>query len=230
MTTITEKYLEALKPIDDWVTVSEWAFKVGEAYPELLAKANQEAKNHAKESTGLREIAARISSAISRGAYLDQIEIDAAETPRRIKFVSKEEHEAHINEALDEDLAPLDRSEVIKRDTEKLSAQEQYRIAEFESISKQLKQFFGLEFQVDHAQALRNGENPGHHHPDNLQLLLKVHNGKKHNQNWQRFGLEEQTEYILAAINLQKIIAPRSEITCDDSVLDNLISRLKVVY
>jgi hypothetical protein len=46
---ITEKYLEALKTIDDWVQVSECAIKVGELYPELLEKANREAVNQAND-------------------------------------------------------------------------------------------------------------------------------------------------------------------------------------
>ncbi len=231
MTTITEKYLGALIKIEGWTTVSDWAIKVGELYPDLLAKAEKEAKTtHAKESTGLRELAARISSAIVRGAYVDNIEIDASERPRTVRYVSKQEHEAHLVDELDEDVAPLKRNEIIQRDSHQLNPQETYRIAELESISKQLKQFFGLEFEVDHAQALLNGDKPGNHHPDNLQLLLKVHNGKKHNNNWERFSLDEQVNYIMAAINIQKIIAPRFAIKCDDSVLDGLVSRLKAIY
>jgi len=38
-----EKYLEALKDIDGWVIVSEWATRFGELYPELLEKAKAEA-------------------------------------------------------------------------------------------------------------------------------------------------------------------------------------------
>jgi hypothetical protein len=38
---ISEKYLDALRAVDDWVTVSEWAVNVGELYPDLLEKANE---------------------------------------------------------------------------------------------------------------------------------------------------------------------------------------------
>ncbi len=227
---ITEKHLEALKQVDGWVTVSDWAIKVSEVYPDLLVEAEKQAQSQANETTGLRELAARIGAALSRDKYQDNVEIDTSEKPRKVKYVSTTEHKSHVQTELEEDVAPLKRGEIIKRDSGNLTPQEEYRIAEFESISKQLKQFFGLEFEVDHAQALLNGDKPGHHHPDNLQLLLKVHNGKKHNQNWQRFSLEEQINYIMAAINMQKVIAPRFEITCDDSVLDSLISRLKAVY
>ena len=74
-----EKYLEALKLTDGWVKVSEWAIKVGERFPEVLEKAEKEAVNQANETTGLREIAARISSRISRGEYAEKIEIDTGE-------------------------------------------------------------------------------------------------------------------------------------------------------
>jgi hypothetical protein len=43
---ISEKYIKALKTINDWTTVSKWAIKVGEMYPDLLEKANKEAANH----------------------------------------------------------------------------------------------------------------------------------------------------------------------------------------
>jgi len=51
---IHEKYLEALKTFDDYVTVSERAEKVGILYPDLLEKANQEAKNQENDTTGLK--------------------------------------------------------------------------------------------------------------------------------------------------------------------------------
>jgi len=41
--TKSQKYLEALKSFDDWVVVSEWATRVGEIYPDLLEKANEQA-------------------------------------------------------------------------------------------------------------------------------------------------------------------------------------------
>ena len=45
MLNLTEKYLEALKSLEDWVIVSEWAQKVGEMYPDVLgfpkSKANE---------------------------------------------------------------------------------------------------------------------------------------------------------------------------------------------
>jgi len=49
-----------------------------------------------------------------------------------------------------------------------------------------------LDFEVDHTQVLLNPHAPESHHSDNLQFLLKSHNGKKHSKNWERFSLEEQ--------------------------------------
>lgn len=227
---ITEKYLNALKSCDDWVLVSEWAEKVGEFHPDLLEKANQEAANQANDTTGLREIAARISSAISRGAYQNKIEIDAAEKPRKVRFLPEESRAEHDQIEIDEDVAPLRRGEIIKKADNSLGSFEKYRVNEFEAISKQFKLFFGLDFEVDHAKALLNGSDQGSHHPDNLQLLLKSHNAKKSNNNWDRFKLDEQIGYINSAVELQHTVASRFGIEMEMNLLESLIERLKKVY
>lgn len=144
--TITEKYLEALKTINDWVIVSDWAKMVGELYPDILDKANSEAANYATESTGLREIAARISSAIVRGSYLDNIEIDNSERPRKVRYISKTDHEENIQQEIEEDVAPLRRDEIIRQALVQATDHDKYRLAEFDSISKQLKLFFWFKF------------------------------------------------------------------------------------
>ena len=227
---IREKYLEALKQIDSWVIVSEWANKVGELYPDLLAKAEEEAANQANDTTGLREIAARISSAISTGAYENKIEIDTSERPRKIRYIPEERRTEHQEQELEEDIEPLKREEIIKRDVSEWRARDKYRSDEFEAISRQLKAFLNLEFEVDHANALLSAVQPGRHHPDNFQLLLKTHNVKKKNDNWQRFTFDEQIEYIKAAIKLQAIVAPKLDVEMDESVIDSLIERLGRVY
>lgn len=227
---ITEKYLEALKQIDDWTQVSDWAVKVGELYPDLLAKAELEAANQANDTTGLREIAARISSSISRGAYAGKIEINDAERPRLIRYLPENEREQHISHDVDEDIAPLKRGDIIKKALEQLDVYEQYRLSEFDAISRNLKQFFSLDFEVDHAQALLNSKEPGKHHPDNFQLLLKAHNARKNNDNWQRFTFDEQADYIKTAIKLQTLVSARMNIELDSDVLDSLLSRLEKVY
>lgn len=48
---IHEKYLEALKSFDDFIPVLLWAEKVGEMFPDLLEKANQEAKQQKNKTT-----------------------------------------------------------------------------------------------------------------------------------------------------------------------------------
>lgn len=227
---ITEKYLEALKQADDWVMVSEWAQKVAAVYPDILAKAEREAANQANDTTGLREIAARISSSISRGAYAGKIEINDAERPRLVRYLPEAELEEHISQDVDEDIAPLRRGDIIKTAMDELGTHELYRVSEFEAISKTLKQLFGLDFEVDHAQALLNGQAPGAHHPDNFQLLLKAHNAKKNNDNWQRFTFAEQSDYILTAIRLQTLVSTRMNIDLNSDVLDSLLSRLEKVY
>lgn len=224
------KYLEALKSLGDWTIVSDWAQRFGEIYPDLLEKANREAEKQVNDTTGLREIAARISSAINHGAYENQIEIDTSERPRKVRFIPEEKRVEHDSKEVEDDVAPLRRDEIIKSANNSMSNIEKYRVEEFEAISKKIKQFFGLEFEVDHAKALLNQSEPGMHHPNNFQLILKAHNAKKNNENWERFSLEEQIEYIDTAIKLQSIVASRFNIEMEREVLGSLIDRLKKVY
>ena len=118
---IKDKYLEALKAIEDWAPVSEWAIKVGEIYPDVLAKAEEQAANQAQDTTGLREIGARISSAISTGSFSGQIEIDTSERPRKVRYVTQDDLTRHAVEDAEEDVAPLRRAEIERRDFQKLS-------------------------------------------------------------------------------------------------------------
>lgn len=141
---ISQKYLEALKKNEGWMTVSEWAFKVGELFPEILESANRDAEGQRNETTGLREIAARISSNISRGAYVGQIEIDEADRPRKVKFLSEAEAHDLEEKELEDDLEPLTRAQRIKQDEDLLSIKEKYRIIEMQTIINQLKDFFLL--------------------------------------------------------------------------------------
>lgn len=228
--TISDKYLEALKTLSDWVIVSEWAKKFAELYPDEYAKAEEQARNQKNDTTGLREIAARISSRLSTGGFEDTVEIDDSERPRRVRYVSAEDRKQHVAEEIADDIEPLTRQERIEQDSEALTQLERYRMGELETIARQLNRFFGLDFEVDHAMAILNPDAPGKHHPDNLQILTKAHNGKKNKTNWQRFSIDEQIEYIEAVIRLQTIVAPKFGIQMEDTVLGSLLDRLKQVY
>jgi small subunit ribosomal protein S18 len=57
-------------------------------FPEILNEGNEQAKNQANETTGLREIAVRISSRLSKGRFSD-IEIDESERPRKVKYITE---------------------------------------------------------------------------------------------------------------------------------------------
>ncbi|CAA0112789.1 hypothetical protein [Zhongshania aliphaticivorans] len=230
ISSMREKYLEALKTCDGWVIVSEWALRFGELYPDLLEKANIEAANQANDTTGLREIAARISSIISQGGYEDKIEIDTSERPRKIRFIPEGQRSQHECQEIEEDVAPLQRNEIIRLANLVMGNRDQYRVSEFEAISKQLRIFFALDFEVDHSKALLNKLEPGNHHPDNFQLILKAHNAKKNNDNWERFTIDEQISYIETAIKLQGIVASRFNIEMEQQILGSLLERLKAVY
>lgn len=227
--TKSQKYLEALKSFDDWVIVSEWATRVGELYPDLLETANQQAANQANETTGLRELAARISSNLSSGGFPD-VEVDDGERPRRVRYISATDKQTKIDDELEADIEPLTRTERIKSDFEKLTEIERYRIEEVETISRQLNKFFSVDFEVDHATALLNPTKSGNHHPDNLQLLVKAHNGKKNKKNWERFTIDEQIEYIKHVLALQTLIASRLGVSLVNDVLKSLLERLGKVY
>lgn len=228
--TKAQKYLEALKTFEDWAIVSEWAVRVGELYPELLQEANRQAEGQKNDTTGLRELAARISSRLSTGGFEDTVEIDDSERPRRVRYVSVEDRKQHVAEEIADDIEPLTRQERIEQDSEALTQLERYRMGELETIARQLNRFFGLDFEVDHAMAILNPDAPGKHHPDNLQILTKAHNGKKNKSNWTRFSIDEQIAYIEAVIRLQTIVAPKFGIQMEDTVLGSLLERLKQVY
>ena len=196
---IHEQYLKAIEDYNEWLTVSEWAVRVGNLYPDILEKAEEEALNQKNDTTGLREIAARISSRLSADKF-ENIEIDTSERPKKVRYISAKAKTEHIEQDIEDDIAPLKRNDIIKCHTVSLTTHELYRIDELETISKKLKEYFSLDFEVDHAQALLNPESAGQHHPNNLQLLLKNHNGKKHSKNWERFSIDEQIDYINSAI------------------------------
>jgi hypothetical protein len=105
-----------------------------------------------------------------------------------------------------------------------------YSIDELETISKKLKEYFSLDFEIGHVQAILNPDLPGQHHLNNLQLLLKNHNGKKHPKNWVRFSIDDQIDYINIVIKLQFIVASTMVLQLKNSVLSSLLQRLKGVF
>lgn len=227
---IRDKYLEVLKTFTDSVTISEWAIKFSEMYPDELEKANQQALNQKTNTTGLREIAARMSSNLSSGAFSKYIQIDDSEHPKKVKYITENEFEEHTQNEIDEDIEPLKRQDIINNAKDNMKILELYRISEFENIQKAFKLFFGIDFEIDHAEALLNDNKQGKHHPNNLQFLLKHHNGKKNKKSWARFSFDEQIDYIKKAISLQSLVADKFNIEIDNKILELLLNRLKEVY
>ena len=227
---IHEKYLEALKTFDDFVTVSEWAVKVAERYPDILETADEQVKEHINDTTGLKAIGARLSARLSKGRFDGKVIIDDSERPRKVKYITEEELTEKATQELEEDIEPLRRQDIINQAKESLEAKELYRISEFEDIQKKFKNFLGIDFEIDHAQALLDDTKQGKHHPDNFQLLLKYHNVKKYKNSWQRFSIEEQIDYIYKVVELHKILEDKLDVKLDTAILENLVSRLKAVY
>ena len=226
---IYEKYTEALKSFTEYVTVHEWAQKVCELYPDLLEKAEKEAKAQKHDTTGLREIAARISSRLSGGGFKN-VSIDDSERPRKVKYLTIEEQQSDQEEKLNDDIEPITRFEIISQARDKFKIYEVYRLDEFRNIQKGFKDYFSLDFELDHAQALLDKEKRGIHHPNNIQLLLKYHNGKKSNKSWKRFTVNEQEKYIRDAIKLQSNVANSFDLDLDDKILSQLLMRLKFIF
>lgn len=227
---IHEKYLEALKTFTDFVTISEWAVKFGEMYPDELKKANDQASKQKNDTTGLRELAARMSSRLASGGFSSTVEIDDSERPKKVRYITKDQLELNIQKEIEEDVEPLRRQDIISNAVDKMEILDLYRISEFENIQKAFKQFFGVDFEIDHAEALLNNEKQGKHHPNNLQLLLKYHNGKKNKKSWKRFTFQEQEEYIKQTVNLQSLVADKFDVEINNKILESLLSRLKEIY
>jgi len=225
-----QKYLEVLKTFDDFVIVKEWAEKFAKMYPDDLEQANKQAAKQKHETTGLREICARISSTIGKGGFDQNIEIDMSEKPKKVRYITSDEFKSLEEKETESDIEPLRRDEILRKAKNELDKILVYRLEEFDLITKSLNQYFETNFQVDHAKALKNPSIKGEHHPDNLQILLQAHNGKKSSKNWERFSKKEQITYINKAIELQKLIMPRLELNFDNKILTMLLNRLEKVY
>ena len=158
------------------------------------------------------------------------MEVDTAERPRKVRYLSVERKAALIARDIDSDTEPLTRDKRIKQDIQSLSTKEYYRLEEMEAVADTLNSYFRLDFEIDHSDALLNPEKPGRHHPDNLQLLLKSHNRNKNNNNWARFTLEEHIDYIKSAIRIQAIVAKKMKIDLDEKVIESVMERLRLVF
>lgn len=227
---ISQHYLLALREAGTWLTVAEWAEKVADQFPHLVQKADAEAKRYKRLSTGLREIAARLSSSICSGRFVSEIEVDESERPKRVRYRPQSLSANFQQIALEEDLETLTRSQRIRADATKLTARDSYRLAEIQSVVDNLKRFFSLDVELEHAKAVLNQEDPGSHHPDNVQVLLKNHNRMKGNNNWLRFTIDEQVAYLEAAIELQFVVSSRLGIEIEESIKQGIFERLQRVF
>ena len=220
--TKTDKYLEALKQCEGWVTAAEWALKVAELYPKILEEAEEQAKGQKNETTGMRELTARIHSNVSRGAYKGEIEVDTSERPRKFRYATKEELDRIEEEELQEEMEELTRAERIRRDFQDLNIHERYRLEEMEAIAKTFNHYFKTDLEVDHATSLFEG---GRHHPDNMQIISKTHNRIKSKSSWNRMSLEKQIEYLRRLKEYHSVL-----FDVDDEIFESLMGRLQKVY
>ncbi len=124
----------------------------------------------------------------------------------------------------------LSRDVIIRRDRDSMSTFDQYRMDEIYDISKELNTYFNLKFEVDHAQALLNLENPGKHIPDNLHILIERRNRIKSNNNWDRYSIDKQIEHIRHHVEDHLAEGELLGVSGNSWILDALIERLKLVY
>ncbi|SBS65283.1 AAA family ATPase [Vibrio atlanticus] len=98
-----EKYLQALSHAEGWVTVNEWAKLVQEYFPDLVEAAEEQAKKHAKPSSGLTQIAGRISSEFTNEGSMSQfVDIDNSSKPQKVRYKTdcKSVSELSLNQIL----------------------------------------------------------------------------------------------------------------------------------
>lgn len=83
-----EKYIESLKTFSDFVTISEWAIKFGEIYPDELKKATKQAFNQKNNTNGIRELAHRIRKNLRENKnWSGLIAVYDHSTPMKVKYV-----------------------------------------------------------------------------------------------------------------------------------------------
>ncbi len=78
--------------------------------------------------TGIREIAARMSSSLSSGSFSKNIQIDDSERPKKVKYVTENEFQEHTQNEIDEDIEPLKRQDIINSAKDNMKILELYRI------------------------------------------------------------------------------------------------------
>ena len=135
-----------------------------------------------------------------------------------------------IENAVQEAKNRLSRDAIIRRDLDEMSAYDRYRLEEIYTITKDLNKYFNLNFEVDHAQALLNMENPGQHHPDNLQILIERRNRIKGSNNWDRYSIDKQEEHLRYHVADHLEEGDLLGVTGCNEILEALIHRLRLVY
>lgn len=119
---IGQLYIETLIKQDQEITFGEWARLFSKDHPDLFEKAHKEAVAQKRPSTGLRELAARMSSMIAAGRYHDCVSVNRLERPMKVKYISTLDREEIETEEEEE----ITREEQIQRDIENLSVHELY--------------------------------------------------------------------------------------------------------
>lgn len=95
-----EKYLEALKTFDDFITIKEWSIKFVELYPDKTKNED--------DSVKMRKIEKSISSLVSTGKWSNMLLINKSTKPKKIKFITDEQKVDNIQQDIHLSKSPKD--------------------------------------------------------------------------------------------------------------------------
>lgn len=228
----TKLYWEMFKRATSPTTVPEIVEQIIVEHPDFFAKKDAAAAQQKRPNNGRKQIQAEVNSLIATGRIPSQLQVDRTGDLITFTYLEQDVEDADDDLLLEyEDEGTTDnpckatRRQIVQEAISNFTPEELYRTQEFKRIADALKTNCGITLDVDHAKSLLNYEEPGEHHPDNLQLLESNLNKSKNNKNWNRFTWEQQERHLrclLDAIEVAKNV--------NRSVFEILVQQLKVVY
>ncbi len=231
------KYMETLELSGEWLTIWDWAAAIGEDHPVMMEEMERRGATWSTPVDGVRVIYGDLHhlSRFNGRRENKNLVVNNTGSVKEVRYFSDEElkditrHGGYMdkNEVF---IVDLTRRDIVKRALTDMEAYDLYRLSEFETIRDQLNKLFRADFEVDHASALLNPDDPGSHHPNNFQILAQKFNRFKHSKNWPRFTWTEQVEHLEETLSQNIKHKDKLDISGSKQTLDALINRLSIVY
>ncbi len=218
-----EKYIKVLKDIDNWVSIREWVDEVATIHPDLFEEMVVAGAGWTPPNTGNDVLWRKLN-------YLTKDLMKKNDPNIEVSDKGKFKQIRYIENRLELTEETLTRGERIQEDTELLSLWDLHRIEEFRAVARSLNRLFKTDFEVDHSEAILSKNQPGSHHPNNLQLLSKRVNVIKGSRSWNRFSWDEQVDYIKKLVQSNTCIKDRLSIVATDDNLGLYLTQLELVY